>query len=94
MKLKTLLIVPPCGPEATSYPPYGALYIGTWLQDKGYEVEVLNVDLERISNSEIIKKIKEYKPDIIGISAIVSNSYKFVKDISFEIKKTFQKYFC
>ena len=79
MKCKTLLIVPPCGPSATSYHPYGALYIGTYLQNKGYEVKVLNIDLERLNNSETIKRIKEYGPDIIGFSAIVSNSYKYIK---------------
>ena len=93
MKCKTLLIVPPCGPSATSYPPYGALYIGTYLQNKGYEVKVLNIDLERLNNSETIKRIKEYGPDIIGFSAIVSNSYKYIKDLSFEIKKNFPKIF-
>ena len=74
MKGKALLIVPPCGPDTTSYPPYGALYIGTYLQNKGYDVQILNHDLERFSNEEMIKRIKDYSPDIIGFSAIVSNS--------------------
>ena len=93
MQGKTLIIVPQCGTEATSYPPYGALYIGTYLQNKGYEVEVLNLDLERLSDIETLKRIEEYAPDVIGFSAIVSNSYKYVKRISWEIKKKFPKIF-
>ena len=93
MQGKTLIIVPQCGTEATSYPPYGALYIGTYLQNKGYEVEVLNLDLERLSDIETLKRIEEYAPDVVGFSAIVSNSYKYVKRFSWEIKKKFPKIF-
>ena len=86
MKCKTLLIVPPCGPTPTSYPPYGALYIGTYLQNKGYEVKILNLDIERMDNDKALEKIKEYGPDVVGFSAIVSSSYKFVKSLSWKIK--------
>ena len=89
MKCKTLLIVPPCGPTPTSYPPYGALYIGTYLQNKGYEVKILNLDIERMSNEKALERIKEYGPDVVGFSAIVSSSYTFVKSLSWDIKKAY-----
>ena len=92
-KRKALLIVPPCGDKPTTYPPYGALYIGTYLQDNDYEVLVVNNDLERQTDEELVKKIREFNPDIIGFSAIVSNSYKYVKKLSWTIRKNVPKAF-
>ena len=37
--------------------------------------------------SEIITHIEEEKPDILGISAVVSTAYAFVKQLSIDIKK-------
>lgn len=92
-KKKALLIIPPCGDYPTSYPPYGSLYIGTYLEDNGYEVLVVNNDLDRESNDLLVQKIRDFNPTIIGISAIVSNSYKYVKKLTFTIRENFPNAF-
>ena len=69
-KKKALLIIPPCGDYPTSYPPYGSLYIGTYLEDNGYEVLVVNNDLDRESNELLVQKIKDFD---IMINCITQN---------------------
>jgi anaerobic magnesium-protoporphyrin IX monomethyl ester cyclase len=85
--VKIVIIIPKCRKEPTSYPPYGAVYIGTWLKQNGYEVELLNLDINRICNKEVIEHITKLKPDVVGFSAIVSTSYGYVKELTFALKK-------
>ena len=85
--MKVLIIVPQCRPEPTFYPPYGALYIASWLIQNGHEAEIFNMDVNRYSVSDMIDKLNEYHPDVIGISGIVSTSYKYVKQIARAIKE-------
>ena len=85
--MKVLIIVPQCRPEPTLYPPYGALYIASWLIQNGHESEIFNMDINRYSVSDMIDKLHEYHPDVIGISGIVSTSYKYVKQIARAIKE-------
>lgn len=93
MQRKIMLIVPPCGPDPTSYPPYGALCIGTILQNNGHLVEVLNLDRVRRDLDEVVREIKKYGPDIIGFSAVVSNSYRYIKEYTRVIKENFPEVF-
>lgn len=53
------------------YPPLGLLYIATYLKEfTDYEVEILDCFAEKINFTEIREKIKEIRPDIVGISAM------------------------
>ena len=72
----------------TTIPPLGITRIYDVLKENGYsDVHFYNIDHNRPSEFEIIQYFKELNPDIIGISAIVSTSYKYVKWISFILKK-------
>lgn len=84
-----LIIIPPLGVKNTVYPPYGAMYIASALRQKGYNPRILDVDAERISNSEIIERIRQIAPRYIGFSGRVATSYRYVKDLSLELKKVF-----
>ncbi len=46
-----------------------------------------NIDYLRPEYSDAINYIKEKKPDILGISAVVSTAYEYSKNISLDIKK-------
>ncbi|MDO8131058.1 MAG: hypothetical protein Q6355_04070, partial [Candidatus Brocadiales bacterium] len=52
-----LIIIPPSREKHTVYPPYGAMYVSSALRQKGYTPGILNVDVERISNHEVIERI-------------------------------------
>jgi radical SAM superfamily enzyme YgiQ (UPF0313 family) len=84
-----LIIIPPARTSYTVYPPYGAMYIASALRQKGYNCAILNVDVERMNNHEIIKRIREINPKHIGFSGIVATSYKYIKDLSNQIRHAF-----
>jgi radical SAM superfamily enzyme YgiQ (UPF0313 family) len=61
-----------------------------YLKKNGYDeagLDFYNVDYHRPDIKELLKIIKEKKPKVFGISAVVSTSYKFVKEISLLVKK-------
>ena len=51
----------------STYPPLGLLYIATAIKDK-YPVEILDTVALKYSTEEIVKKIIEKAPDVLGIS--------------------------
>lgn len=84
-----LIITPPAEAKNKIWPPYGAMYIASALRDKGRKALILDIDRERISNEEIIDKIKKIGPMYIGFSGIVATSYKFIKELSIELRRAF-----
>lgn len=84
-----LIIIPPSRDKYAVYPPYGAMYVTSALRQKGYVPAILNVDIERISNQEVIKRIRQINPRYIGFSGIVATSYRYIKELSKEIKSSF-----
>ena len=84
---KILIITTPIRPIPTEFPPLGSLSIITSLNKAGYQnVEFYNIDYLRPEYVDVIAHIKERKPDILGISAVVSTAYAYTKDLSLDIK--------
>jgi anaerobic magnesium-protoporphyrin IX monomethyl ester cyclase len=67
------------------YPPLGLLSIATYVISKKI-VRRGNLIILDINMPNIVEKIKEFKPDIVGISAF-STDYSKAKSIAHEIKK-------
>lgn len=65
-------------------PPLGLMYLASYIESKGHEVKILDMVLELI---DLRTKIKEYKPDLIGITCTTLTFYdalhvaKFIKHI-------------
>ena len=86
--MKILIITVPLRDAPAGDIPYGALTVINYVKKHGYKnIELYHVDDLRPSYSEVIDHIKRFKPDILGISAIVSTSYAYVKSVSLDIKK-------
>jgi anaerobic magnesium-protoporphyrin IX monomethyl ester cyclase len=84
------LIVTPSMKTETHYDaPYGALYIASSLREEGHDVQIVSGDIENIDYKELAGRIREYKPDAIGISSVIVTSYKYVKGMTLGIKKEF-----
>lgn len=84
------IIVTPSGMETVKSDfPYGALYIARSLMEEGHQVRIENCDIENFDYAELSRRIKEYKPDIIGISSVMSTAYKYVRDITLNLKREF-----
>jgi anaerobic magnesium-protoporphyrin IX monomethyl ester cyclase len=71
--MKTLLINPPYPFTEVPLIPLGLAYIAGSLEDNGHEVQVLDLLVCRYSKDKIARKIKEYQPDIVGITSVTLN---------------------
>lgn len=81
-KMKIMICTTKVRPDGakTVFPPIGALAIIQALKKAGYENTYLyDIDCFRPSLDEIKKKLLVDKPDVIGISGVVSTAYKFIK---------------
>lgn len=59
-------------------PPLGLIYLAAYLEKYNYKVKVIDADAQRYTIDVILKYIKSYKPDLIGITGTtpVFNSVK------------------
>lgn len=48
--------------------PLGVLYIGAVLKREGFDVEILDADIDGLSVHETVSRILDSKPDLIGLS--------------------------
>jgi anaerobic magnesium-protoporphyrin IX monomethyl ester cyclase len=87
-ELKIVIITTPIRPIPTSYPPIGALSVISSLKEAGYSsTKFYDVDGLRPSYEEALNHLINLKPDIVGISAVVSTAYEYTKRISLNIKE-------
>ena len=77
--MKALLIYPAMREQPCVLLPQGLLLIRHALKIKGLDVKILNLDVKRLEETEILKEINSFLPDIIGLSAVTSTTYSFVK---------------
>lgn len=78
------------------YPPLGLLYISSFLKMHGYtNIKLIDYIIIEFSKSRFIHKLKEFKPDVVGI-LLYAESYdraimlsKLIKEICIETKVIF-----
>ena len=54
---------------SSSPPPLGLEYIAAMLEIEGYNVKIIDAEVEKLTVEETVKKIRHTKPDIIGFTA-------------------------
>ena len=64
--------------------PLGLISIGTYLKNAGHNIKIVDMAVSHIS---VVKVLREYKPDICGVSVRSSKSVRFALDISKKIRK-------
>jgi len=67
-------------------PPVGLACIATALNSAGFKPDILDIDLHRYSDAEVIKYLESHPYDIIGLGNIVSG-YKYTKRLSNIVKQ-------
>ncbi|MFQ5736962.1 MAG: B12-binding domain-containing radical SAM protein [Thermodesulfobacteriota bacterium] len=73
----------PAGPIAADYPPVAISRVIDGLDPElGCEVTFYNLDYYRPSFEEIRERIADFRPDIIGISGMLTPSYAYLKRLS------------
>ena len=71
--MKTLLVNPPYAFSEVPIMPMGISYIAAVLERSGHEVELLDLLVSKCSREKIGRKLKEYQPDIVGVTSVTMN---------------------
>lgn len=80
LTMKILLVYPPCledrihGEDAAAV-PIGLSYIGAFLRDAGYAVEVINGQLMRGRTERFRAILEAHQPDVVGFSILQANRW-------------------
>jgi anaerobic magnesium-protoporphyrin IX monomethyl ester cyclase len=84
--MRTLLIMPPY--PITEFPtiPMGLAYVAAALRKECKEVQVEDFLVGQYSKEKLRRRIKEYKPDIVGITSVTLN-YPAASAILTDVKK-------
>lgn len=81
-----VLLINPNFHHAGSYlPPLGLAYLATSLEKANINVKILDANVHNLSQEQIIEKIKELKPNIIGIT-VYTSLIKYIKKLGKNIK--------
>ncbi len=84
--MKTMLVTTPIRPKPSNFAPIGSLNIINYLRKHDIEIDFYHIDGLRPSFDEALKKILDAKPEILGISAVVSTSYAYTKKLVQAVK--------
>jgi anaerobic magnesium-protoporphyrin IX monomethyl ester cyclase len=85
--MKILIVTIPLRDESAYGIPYGALAIINYVKERGFDdIDLYHIDANRPRYEDVLAHIVETKPDVLGISAIVSTSYEYTKQLSIDIK--------
>jgi anaerobic magnesium-protoporphyrin IX monomethyl ester cyclase len=85
---KILFVTTPLQQSFNIFPPMGSLSVITALRKAGFDTtDLYDIDFIRPSFDEVLNHIENEKPDILGISAVVSTAYEYTKKLSLEVKK-------
>lgn len=66
-------------------PPIGLLYIASVLLKNNYEVKIFDCEIDKITSEDLVLRLKEFNPLIIGVSSATPN-YWMARDIIKKIK--------
>jgi len=69
--------------------PFGILHILSWMEKKGYDRDIYDINCLRPSDGELIKNFKRIKPTVVGLSATLSHCYPNVKRITKILRELF-----
>ena len=84
MAMKILLILPSFRYMNEKYyeaPPLGLGYLAAVLQRRGAQVKIIDVQIERISQKELSERVREYAPNLIGVSIVTEARHSAAQSI-------------
>jgi len=84
--MKVMLVTTPIRPTPTSFPPIGSLSIINYLRKRAIEVDFYHIDGMRPDYNDALAHIMNSRPDVLGISAVVSTAYSYTKKLAEDVK--------
>ncbi|HER26279.1 MAG TPA: radical SAM protein [Rhodospirillales bacterium] len=86
--MKVMIVTTPIRPTPSGFPPFGSLALIKNLRKAEFnDVEFYDIDGNRPAFENVIEYIGEARPDILGISAVVSTAYEYCKRLSLAVKE-------
>lgn len=85
--MKIMICTTPIGPPGSDYPPFGSLAVIQSLRMAGHDPVLFDIDGLRPSFEDVLARFRAEAPDIIGISAVVSTAYGYVKRLSLGLRE-------
>lgn len=86
--MKTIIVTTPIRPHPTTTPPFGSLAILNYLRKNGVgDVEFYHIDGNRPRYEDVLSHCEAKRPDVVGISSVVSTSYAYTKRLAQDIKR-------
>ncbi|MCL4723020.1 MAG: B12-binding domain-containing radical SAM protein [Anaerolineae bacterium] len=77
-------------PSRTSVPNYiipnGIISLAAYMEEQGHEVKVVDAAALREPNGQIITRVAEFRPDLIGIGGIIT-AYSYIISLSNDIRQ-------
>ncbi|MBI5197154.1 MAG: cobalamin B12-binding domain-containing protein [Nitrospirae bacterium] len=87
MMMKIIVCTTPIRPVPTSSPPFGSLAVIQSLRRAGYDPKFFDIDGLRPSFVEVVEHFRRERPDVVGISAVVSTAYAYVRRLAPAIRE-------
>lgn len=75
----------------TPYPPFGSLAVIQSLRRAGFDPYFYDIDAHRYPEAEVERFFAERRPDVVGISAVVSTAYAYTKWLCRTLKRVSPK---
>ena len=85
--MRVLICTTPIRPVPTDYPPLGAMAVLQSLEAAGHDPVFYDIDCFRPSLEEAVAAIVAFKPEAIGVSAVVSTAYAHTQRLCLALKK-------
>lgn len=82
--MRIILLNPPFPHYASTQPPLGLAYLAAVSKMKGIEVKIIDADAEKLSLEEIVERVCDSKPDILGVTVttpVFDISVKILREI-------------
>lgn len=90
--LRIMMLNLPSGPFPTDYPPVAISRVIEGLDPAlNAKVSFINLDIERLSWEVLSSRIAAFDPHVIGISAILTTTYRTFKELSMQLRSKYPK---
>ena len=89
LKMKVTLIFPPSIYQTKqTMPPLGLAWLAGVLREAGHEVKIIDAVFEKLTVSQVVERLKNEKPDVVGLSIGTQNRF-----LGFETAEAIKKNF-
>ncbi|KPK42864.1 MAG: hypothetical protein AMJ78_00950 [Omnitrophica WOR_2 bacterium SM23_29] len=75
--------------RASSFPPLNLALLGAVAEKSGHTVQIIDAELENLTDEQVLKRVQDFSPDIIGFTA-TTPMFHIVVNLAYRIKKVFQ----